>query len=150
MRATASGSRALAPRPYTVSVGKATKRPARRRRAAASISAALGAGPIAASLLSQGGFDSGRRKGLTTGDTEDRGKAQKTERAREKFLALWVLRKNIRKISRCKHQPQRQRAGAPAPHLFFFFYFLSSFFSSFFLSSSSTCRLLVTEKTLGT
>src|SRR2546426_10638108 len=42
MRATASGSSALAPRPYTVSVGKATRRPARRRRAAASISAALG------------------------------------------------------------------------------------------------------------
>ena len=41
MRATASGSSALAPRPYTVSVGKATRRPARINAAARSISGVI-------------------------------------------------------------------------------------------------------------
>src|SRR5580700_3584611 len=46
MRATASASRALAPSPYTVSVGKATRRPARRSLAARSISPGATVGAI--------------------------------------------------------------------------------------------------------
>ena len=43
MRRTAAGSRASAPSPYTVSVGKATSSPARRRSAARAIAAGVGA-----------------------------------------------------------------------------------------------------------